>query len=728
MSTILPSGTMVHARYRIVRQIGKGGMGAVYLAIDETFASQVALKQMFPPPHLSPQQVTDLERAFRREAQLLHQLRHPALPRVSDYFVDAHGRFLVMDYIEGQDLATVLAHRQETTGTPLSEAEVLPWAIQVLTALEYLHTHTPPIIHRDIKPHNLKLTARGAIFLLDFGLARGTSPLTTMAGQPSMYAYTPAYAPLEQLQGTGMDARSDLYSLGATLYHLLSGHALDQPPRCDALTRAAAQVYNTPDPLVMPPGIPLALQQVLRQALALNAADRPPGAAAMRQALEEIPHQMGAVPGMRATIDQPHPAPTALPAVTSATLSPQPAGYTGETIRQFYPPAPLPQPAAYTSATILQSQQPLTPLYDLLPAIPPPPRPIHHVRQTRWLIALLLVLLLVPLVFSIYQYNTYQNRHSLPGLYGESHSQTLAFAPDGQTLALAHDQIQLWPVADRSLARTLDGSVGQAESVVFAPDGQTLAAAADDGTIGLWDVSDGTLRDTLEGHGRVVRLAFAPDGQTLAAAADDGTIRLWDVNDGTLRDTLEGHGRVVRLAFAPVGGLAFAPDGQTLAAGAYDGTIGLWDVSDGTLRDTLEGHGRVVRLAFAPDGQTLASAGEYDDTIRLWDVTDKALMLASAADAETIQMQDSADDTLWRSLTGHTRPVTDVVFAPDGQTLVSASHDETIRLWDVATGEQLDALTGHTTSVLRVAFILNGQKLVSVSRDGTVRQWELPAR
>ncbi len=719
MSTILPSDTMVHARYRIVRQIGQGGIGAVYLAIDETFASQVALKQMFPTPYLSPKQVTDLERAFRREAQLLHQLRHPALPRVSDYFVDAHGRFLVMDYIEGQDLATVLAHRQETEGMPLSEAEVLPWAIQILTALEYLHTHTPPIIHRDIKPHNLKLTARGAIFLLDFGLARGTSPLTTMAGQPSMYAYTPAYAPLEQLQGTGMDARSDLYSLGATLYHLLSGHALDQTPRCDALTRAAAQVYNTPDPLVMPPGIPLALQQVLRQALALNSADRPPGAAAMRQALEEIPHQMGAVPGMRATIDQPHPAPTALPAVTSATLSPQPAGYTGETIGHLYPPTPPPQPAAYTSVTILQSQQPLTPLYDLLPAIPPPrPRPIRHARQTRWLIALLLVLLLVPLVLS---FGIYQKSHSRRILaswdFARNPQQTLAFAPDGQTLALAHDQIQLWPVADLRLARTLDGSIGQAESVVFAPDGQTLASAARDGTIGMWDVSDGTRR-TLAKHGQVESLAFAPDGQTLASGAYHG-IRLWDVNDGTLRYTLEKHGRV--------GSLAFAPDGQTLASVAGDGTIGLWDVNDGTLSYTLEVHGRVGSLAFAPDGQTLAS-GEDDGTIRLWDVSDKALMRASAAGAETIQPQDSAGNMLSRSLTGHTDQVTDVVFAPDGQTLVSASHDETIRLWHVASGVQLDKLTGHTGSVLRVAFMLDGQKLVSVSRDGTVRQWQLPAR
>ncbi len=285
MSTLLPSGTIVHGRYRITRLIGQGGMGAVYAAIDETFKSQVALKQMFPMPHLTAQQVADLERAFQREAHLLHQLRHPALPRVSDYFTDAYGRFLVMDYIEGENLATLLAQRQRIERKPLTEAEVVAWAIKVLDALEYLHQQQPPIIHRDIKPDNITLTPNDEIFLLDFGIAKGSTMLTTLMGQRSVYAYTLAYASLEQVQGAGTDARSDLFSLAATMYHLLSGHALDQPPRCDVLTRAAARVKNEPDPLLLPPNLSPGLRQVLQQALALDPDDRPPNAAAMRQAL-----------------------------------------------------------------------------------------------------------------------------------------------------------------------------------------------------------------------------------------------------------------------------------------------------------------------------------------------------------------------------------------------------------------------------------------------------------
>ena len=291
MSTLLPSGTVVHARYRVTRLIGQGGMGAVYAAIDETFKSQVALKQMFPMPHLSAPQVADLERAFQREAHLWHQLRHPALPRVSDYFTDAYGRFLVMDYIEGEDLATLLAQRQQIEGTPLTAAEVVAWAIKVLDALEYLHQQQPPIIHRDIKPHNITRTSNNEIFLLDFGIAKGSTTLTTLAGQRSVYAYTLAYASLEQVQGTGTDARSDLFSLGATMYHLLSGHALDQPPRCDVLTRAAARVKNEPDPLLLPPDLSSGLRQVLQQALALDPDHRPPNAVAMRLALLDTEQQ-----------------------------------------------------------------------------------------------------------------------------------------------------------------------------------------------------------------------------------------------------------------------------------------------------------------------------------------------------------------------------------------------------------------------------------------------------
>src|SRR5881398_2623237 len=231
---MLTAGTVLQGRYRILRQLGQGGMGAVYEAIDERLDTIVALKETFFVEE-------KLRKQFEREARLLARLHHQALPRVSDHFNEGEGQFLVMQYIAGEDLAAMLAQ----SNGPFPEEEVLRWADQLCDALDYLHTQDPQIIHRDIKPQNLKLTARGQVVLLDFGLAKGSAgQMSVVTTSASIYDYTPNYAPLEQVQGLGTDARSDLYSLSATLYHLLTNV---KPP--DALSRAAAIVNGQPDPL-----------------------------------------------------------------------------------------------------------------------------------------------------------------------------------------------------------------------------------------------------------------------------------------------------------------------------------------------------------------------------------------------------------------------------------------------------------------------------------------------
>src|SRR5512132_570157 len=218
---MLTPETVLQSRYRIVRQLGQGGMGAVYEAIDHRLDTTVALKEtLFAEERLRKQ--------FEREARLLARLHHPALPRVSDHFAEADGEFLVMQYIAGDDLAEMMAQRRG----PFPPDQVLTWTDQLLDALDYLHTQEPQIVHRDIKPQNLKLTSRGQIVLLDFGLAKGSVGHMSVATSASIFGYTPNYAPLEQVQGLGTDSRSDLYSLAATLYHLVTGI---KPP--DALTR-----------------------------------------------------------------------------------------------------------------------------------------------------------------------------------------------------------------------------------------------------------------------------------------------------------------------------------------------------------------------------------------------------------------------------------------------------------------------------------------------------------
>ncbi len=271
---MLAPDTILQGRYRIQSQLGQGGMGAVYEAVDERLDTIVALKEtLFTDERLRKQ--------FEREARLLARMHHPALPRVSDHFSEGEGQFLVMQFIAGDDLDQMMKSKQG----PFPPDQVLTWGDQLLDALDYLHTQDPQIIHRDIKPQNLKMTARGQIILLDFGLAKGQSGNISVVTTASIFGYTPNYAPLEQIQGLGTDARSDIYALSATLYHLMTAV---KPP--DALTRAAALVNGQPDPLVpanqISDNIGPEVAGVLMRGMSQNRDQRFATAAGMRAALQ----------------------------------------------------------------------------------------------------------------------------------------------------------------------------------------------------------------------------------------------------------------------------------------------------------------------------------------------------------------------------------------------------------------------------------------------------------
>lgn len=271
MPTNLQPGDILRERYQIIGLLGVGGMGTVYLADDNRLEGrECAVKEIQLQPNLSDEVARNVRNQFRKEASTLARLDHPGLPKVSDFFSIEDRDYLVMDFVPGQNLLeiTTAAHRDNGF---LDELTVLDWLNQLCDTLTYLHSRQPPVLHRDIKPANIKLTPDGRLKLVDFGLVKPLDPndpstLTGLQGAGSL-----PYAPLEQyVDHLGhTDARSDLYALGATAYHLLTGE----------IPASAQERFIVPESLRPPheinPNVSLDLSQAVLLAMSPHPKDRP---------------------------------------------------------------------------------------------------------------------------------------------------------------------------------------------------------------------------------------------------------------------------------------------------------------------------------------------------------------------------------------------------------------------------------------------------------------------
>ncbi|MFM8320303.1 MAG: protein kinase domain-containing protein, partial [Chloroflexota bacterium] len=316
----LPEGAVLEQRYRVIRLLGQGGFATVYQAWDEHLQRACAIKenQLTTP---------EAQRQFEREARLLADLRHPNLPRVTDHFlVPGRGQYLVMDYVAGENLH----HLLERHGRPFDQATALGWVLPVLDALSYLHSQQPPIIHRDVKPQNIILAPNGHPFLVDFGIAKAYTPqaATTIGAR----AVSPGYSPPEQYGQSNTDPRSDLYSLGATLYTLLTARI--PPDSVDVMSGsqpppAAVQALN--------PSVSPHVAAAISAAMQPSRLQRFPSMEAFRQALT---HPASAPPaaGLVQPVTRPEPAPGSHPrgAARAAGAPPRPV--------QPARPAPASQP------------------------------------------------------------------------------------------------------------------------------------------------------------------------------------------------------------------------------------------------------------------------------------------------------------------------------------------------------------------------------------------------
>lgn len=661
---MLAPDTHLKDRYRILHQIGRGGFGTVYKAVDEVFGCSVAIKE-------TKEEVVNhekLKKAFEREAKLLRNLKHECLPRVSDYFLHENTQFLVMDFIEGEDLGALLKRRLATSG-PFTVAEVLPLADRILGALEYLHSLPEPIIHRDIKPANIKLGSDGGIYLLDFGLAKGTAGQmsTMLEGQSSfsIAAFTHEYAPLEQLQGLGTQPQSDIYAFGATLYHLLTGQIpIAASKRDEAIQRSHG------DPLrpacEANPMIPERVSKVIEQAMIVRWWDRLASAKEMRLALGDAWEGVVGTKLMRNG--------QALSAIPTERFS--------------------------TEKRLMNGSDTPTPLKSGSPTVPTQAVLKSHRLRRQFVIGSLALVLVATMSGGGWL--------ALKKLAPAAGPKIVANNADSESSKLSLPNT----LNNLQIKRNLPGHSGTVWSIAFSRDGSCAASASDNGSIILWDTKTWSQKPPrLAGHGGpVYSVAFSPDNKLLASASEDKTIRLWNTDTGEFTELPQGEKPVFRVAFLPddrKGNVLISVSGEPISGGDR---ISIWDSNGGwqlrVLPFNSTGH-EVYAIATSPDGTTLAAAGKGSN-IQLWN-------MKSLPQKRELSVPQSPKAFISR-----------LAFSPDGKYLAAGNSQGEIKLWEAEGWKEAGPLeTLHKKVITAIAFSPDNMSFVSASSDGTVRLWNV---
>jgi serine/threonine protein kinase len=752
-------------RYHIVEQLGLGGMAVVYKAFDTRLEREVAIKVIrrdaFPPDILE-----QALKRFEREAKTLARMNHPNIVAVHDYGEFEGSPYLVMAYISGG----TLRDRLHENGVPYSQAVRL--LLPVARALDYAHSLN--VVHRDVKPVNILMTASGEPMLSDFGIAK----ILENTGQYTLTGThvgigTPEYMSPEQGMGRTVDHRTDIYALGVVLFELVTGR---RPYVAD--TPMAVVFMHLSDPLPRPrdlvPTLPEAVEQIIFKAMAKRPEDRYQNTAEMAAALEvlagaAVDHQdihfhneealthppTSSLPGKTAPGKIEHtPAPAAPTPAASRTPAQAPAPLP-EQDKQAAPPAPTgrdlaentPPPPAAGAATVVDNPPAAAEKH-----LPPAMMTIHDAVQLADTEPVSQSGSPLPEKITT-EWPTQVQPKKQPGknrlaFSGWKRAALIAaamlliglaaagakrlFAPPAQLPAMS----VLGTKNTASINQTRRIKVDRVNQLTYSPGGVWIAAATPSG-IDLIDAKTLVRVRHIDAGGTVLCAAFAPDGQTLSAGLENGLVTIWLVANGSSLRTLKAHTNGVY-------SVTYSPDGSILATGSADTTIQLWNVNAEYTAQPLTGHTAGVQsLAFAPDGKILAS-GSADNTIRLWRAADGALIheishpspvrsvafspdgliLASASD-DTIVTLSFPDGTL-RTMQGHSGMVNSLAFSPDGQMLVSGSADNTLRLWQVPDGSPLRTLEDSPNPVNSVDFAPDGKALASGSSDGAIRLWGIP--
>ncbi|MHB8897481.1 MAG: WD40 domain-containing protein [Thermoguttaceae bacterium] len=756
--------------FRIVRELGAGGMGIVYEAEQISLGRRVALKVLPFATMLDPRQVL----RFQNESRAAASLDHPNIVKVYSVGSDRGVHYYAMQYIEGRTLASLVTEMRRQAGLDSASGEpvlaivttrtfegsacvgrvgsasygeegrvgellcgtegrvadpsygreggagnlshgrassgssprpsrahfqsIARLGLQAAEALE--HAHQLGIVHRDIKPANLLVDATGQLWITDFGLARIQADSNlTISGD---VLGTPRYMSPEQVAGDRrvLDHRSDIYSLGATLYELITLHPpFTETDRNRLLKRIAEQ---EPTPVSRSNrSVPQELGTIVLKAMAKEPNARYASARELADDLQRFLDDkpiLARRPSLGTRINKwlrRHPGLTAATMVVlSVALL---ASLVGSVLISRAQKQALEQQAiaeaneaglrreVYAAdmnfAFVGWKQAKLQWTIDLLSRYKPQPGK-EDLRGFEWYY-----------LWSL----CYREHQTLRGHTAEVCC--VAFDPQGRYLASASidGTVRIW---EQPTGRTLHVLPTQrtdhALALAFSPDGSILAATAGQGTVRLWETAKFTEKFVLQAHDTdVSALAFSRRAALLATASIDGSIRLWDTTTWQEQAKFAGHAKEIRT-------LAFSPNGNLLASGSFDDTVKLWSVATGEQHAHLIGHSNAVLwVEFLPNGRYLASTGP-DLNIILW---------------------DPKNGQEGHRLRRHDDRIHCVTFTADTRIMASCSKDETICLWEVSSGSVVNTLRGHVGRIRSVAFSADGKVLASAGADGTVRLW-----
>lgn len=677
-------------KYQILRELGKGGMGIVYEAMDTALDRKVALKMMIVSPNADPEEIKLEQERFVRESKLAAKLpKHRHIVGVYEVGVIDDKYYLAMELVEGmsfkdwQKSGSVDVRRQITV------------LRDVLLAVH--HAHQNEVVHRDLKPQNVLVDAKMEPHVLDFGLAKSLGPEVskglTITG---MLVGTPYYMSPEQAQGNKtVGPPSDVYSMGSMLYEILTG----RPPftgetPIEVLMKVVKDPVAPPSSLVRTPNHPArdkTLENICLKALAKAAKQRYQTAEAFAQDLTrwlkgqevrvEAPRQRAkgpivikkSNPWIYVMISSVAAAVVLVVIVTMVNKEKQdkppkpPPVVIGPPPDEGTPPPPVETtPPANTTLPPVTTTTP--------PPVEPPPVGPPPVVDAR----------LLPV----------RARHAEAVL-------ALAFSADGKLVATAGADaaVKIWEVATGKGLAVISALGGPVRGVAFSPDGKSLATSG--ATPKIWNWETEKEKRALRGHNVPVQaVAWSPDGTTVVTGGEDGKIMQFDAGTGRQLGTLPGHEGAVTA-------LRIAPDGRTMASADADRVVKLWNLGSGKSIATIKAHEAApegtVALAYSFDSKKLATGGS-DHVIKLWEVP-------SGQSVATID----------KGVHG----VGSLGFVKDGTSLLSGGHDGTLMVWDPANGAARGTVAGAHADLIS-CLECAGTALATGSADKSVKVWKLP--